>query len=106
MLSVMSIKRDLVLPLNSQQLNAFRAAIRVAVEESESCYMTYTTEWIYDLPTHSVEVGGKMIDANYQFNFGEADLDQLVAMGFLRKLSESSESSVTLEKVVVYEVVS
>lgn len=95
--------------LDKDQLVRFANELIKASRERGSRELIFESEWIWDLPTQGLEVAGKEIHYSYDIpigwnGYGKDDLDKLESMGFLRKIDESEEDPVTLQKTIKYQI--
>lgn len=93
--------------LDKSQLASFRSEVLKACRALGSNALTYRTEWIFELPTASLSIGGVRLDGRFDIpvgltGFGQQDLDELVNEGFLTLISVSDEDSQTFEKIAIY----
>lgn len=96
--------------LNSIDLEKFKLTLKKASEELGTKEIVYFSEWVYFLPSHSIQMNGIYLHEKYDIptgwdGFGSEDLDELGKMGFLRKTFESEEDSVFFEKTIKYLIV-
>ncbi|MEW7290664.1 hypothetical protein [Aquimarina sp. 2304DJ70-9] len=97
--------------LDESQRNAFLSELIKASKELKSDELVFKSEWIYDLPTQSLEIGGQMLHNRYEIptgwnGYGVEDLTKLVELGFLYKIYESEEEPITFEKTIKYLIIS
>ncbi len=95
--------------LDKMQFENFKNKILKASKELQSNQLTYISEWVYLLPSHSLEINGKMIDYTYDIpsgwdGYGLQDLYRLVNEGILEFVKETKEEPNTLQKAIFYKV--
>jgi len=95
--------------LENKSLLDFINAIQIASNYLKSDELVYTSEWLYDLPTHSLEINNQMLLVDYEIptgwdGFGIDDLNELEKRGILSKTFESAEDPVLLSKVIKYKI--
>ena len=96
--------------LNETQFINFKDELKKASEELSSKELIFHSEWIFDLPTQSLEIANQRLDQDYNIpvgwdGYGKDDLNKLEKIGFLKILFESEEDPVTLEKIIKYKII-
>lgn len=72
-------------------------------DATKSDELIYVSEWLFDWPSHSLELGGVLLHKEYKLpDYNKKDLTDLEQMGYLLKESETNEDPVTLHKETVY----
>ena len=100
--------------LNKNQLLKLETAIKNASKELNGIILVYMEEWVFDLPSQSIEINGTMIDVKYGLPIGQdgkdgydsEDLCKLENKGVLSKLDESKEDPITFHKSIIYKLLS
>lgn len=95
--------------LIEQDFVKFRDVILKAAMEIKSHKLVYSTEWLFDLPSHDLKINGESIIVKYGiptgwYGFGLEDLNKLVNEGFLMKVFEFTNELDPLEKSIEYEI--
>jgi len=70
---------------------------------TKSDELIYVSEWLFDWPGQSLELGGVLLHKEYKLpDYNRKDLTALEELGYLLKESETTEDPVTLHKKIVY----
>ncbi len=96
--------------LDETALFSFLKELLRASKDLKSREIILNSEWIYDLPTQSLSISNNMLHLNYNIptgwdGYGEKDLEKLVELGYIRKVSESKEDPITFEKTIKYQII-
>lgn len=95
--------------LNEIDFQVFASELARAARELKCNDLTYTYEWIFDLPTASLRIAGIALHERFRIpvgltGYGESDLERLEAQGFLTRISESETDPITFEKTITYRI--
>ena len=95
--------------LSRTQLEKFKETLSKASGDIGSNELVFFKEWVYTLPSQSLQIKEKQLHVDYDiptgFNgYGESDLEELIKQGFLKKTYESIEDPITLEQTIKYEI--
>lgn len=96
--------------LNSIELENFRTEIKKASEDLKLNELIFQTEWIFDFPTQSLNIGEVMLQDSYNISvgwdgYGIEDLNILEQQGFLKKIFETEKDPITLEQIIKYLII-
>ena len=74
--------------------------------DTKSDELKYVSEWLFDWPSQSLELGGISLHKKYKLpEYNKKDLSELEKNGYLLKESETEEDPITLYKEVLYRVI-
>lgn len=95
--------------MDNLELQNFKEELIKASSDLSSDELIFRSEWIFDLPTQSLEINGILLHKKYKIptglnGYGLVDLEKLERLDFLRKISDTEEDPITLERKIVYRI--
>lgn len=95
--------------LEEEALKKFNSELLRASIELNSRKLLFKSEWVFEMPSQDLQIKNMSLIEKYDIpvgwnGYGSKDLEKLEKEGFLRKIFESEEDPLTLEKIIKYEI--